>query len=130
MTPQEREQVERELILDILLESTKWHIDNDADDAIRLEVGLRARRLLGIEGISNSEPQSVIERGLARQKAKSGQSHGQLRPGYHRVSVDGHKLTLHESQLDKIPWVSSPTGYRWIPKPGVVKGVDNGKTES
>ncbi len=128
MTPQEREQVERELILDILLESTKWHIDNDADDAIRLEVGLRARRLLGIEGISNCEPQSVIERGLARQKAKAGQRHGQLRPGYHRVSVGGKKLTLHESQLEKVPYTQSPTGYRWQIKPGVLTGVDDAST--
>lgn len=127
MTPQEREQVERELILDILLESTKWHIDNDADDAIRLEVCLRARRLLGIEGVP-TEPQSVIERGLARQKAKAAQRHGQLRPGFHRVTVDGKKLTLHESQLEKVPYVQSPTGYRWQVKPGVLTGVDDAST--
>lgn len=119
MTEQEREQVERGLILDILIESTKWHIDNDVDDAIRLEVCLRAKRLLGIEEIP-SESQSVIERGLARQKAKAGQSHGQLRPGYHRVSVGGKKLTLHESQLEKVPYAQSPTGYRWKIRDGVV----------
>lgn len=120
MTPQEREQVERELILDILIESTKWHIDNDADDAIRLEVCLRAKRLLGIEEVP-SEPQSVVERGLAKAAAKSGQSHGQLRPGYHRVSINGKKLTLHENQLEKVEYKCSPTGYRWVPKPGVVQ---------
>lgn len=119
MTEQEREEVERELILDILIESTKWHIDNDADDAIRLEVCLRAKRLLGIEKIP-AEPQSVIERGLARQKDKAGQRHGQLRPGYHRVSINGKKLTLPESQLEKVPYRQSPTGYRWVLKPGVV----------
>lgn len=128
MTPQEREQVEREVILDILIESTKWHIDNDADDAIRLEVCLRAKRFLGIGGIEEitSEPQSVVERGLAKAAAKSGQSHGQLRPGFHRVSYNGKKLTLHESQLEKVEYRCSPTGYRWVPKPGVIPdGTEN-----
>lgn len=44
----EREKIEREIILDILAESSKWRIseEDQNDDCIRLEVMDRARRLL------------------------------------------------------------------------------------
>ena len=124
------DQEELRYLSDLLLQASRWErSEGEVLSGLELEVQDRIRRLTGVETVDeNGMAQSVVERGLAKQKAK--QKHGQLQPGYHRVSVDGHKLTLHESQLDKIPWVSSPTGYRWIPKPGVVKGVDNGKTES
>lgn len=50
----EREKIERELILDILAESSKWRIteEDQNDDCIRLEVMDRARRLLlGVETV-------------------------------------------------------------------------------
>ena len=113
MTEQEREQVERELILDILIESTKWHIDNDVDDAIRLEVCLRARRLLNIEEIPG-ETQSVVERGLAKAKAKA---EAEQERGTRRVTFpDG---SMHRASVEDIyqePYTRSPTGYRWAVK--------------
>lgn len=113
MTEQEREQVERELILDILIESTKWHIDNDVDDAIRLEVCLRAKRLLGIEEIPHCEPQSVVERGLAKANAKAENEER----GTRRVTFpDG---SMHRASVEDIyqePYARSPTGYRWAVK--------------
>lgn len=123
---------ERLYLEELLLESTRWTRDPDEPlTGVELEIRDRLRKLNGVDTVDQSGlAQSVVERGLARQKAKSGQSHGQLRPGYHRVSIGGKKLTLHESQLDKIPWVNSPTGYRWRPKPGVLKGVDDGAAES
>ena len=126
----ERERIEKELLLDIIMESSKWRLsEGDDRDCIRIECEQRLAKYMGISPeVVGDREQSVVERGIAKQKAK--QKHGQLQPGYHRVSVNGHKLTLHESQMDKIPWVSSPTGYRWVPKPGVVKGVDDGTAES
>ena len=50
----EREKIEREIILDILAESSKWRIteDDQNEDCIRLEVMDRARRLLlGVETV-------------------------------------------------------------------------------
>lgn len=53
----EREKIEREIILDILAESSKWRITEDDQDVdcIRLEVMDRARRLLlGVETIDGT----------------------------------------------------------------------------
>lgn len=124
------EQEELRYLSELLLQASRWErSEGEVLSGLELEVQDRIRRLTGVDTVDdNGMAQSVVERGLAKQKAK--QKHGQLQPGYHRVSVNGHKLTLHESQMDKIPWVSSPTGYRWVPKPGVVKGVDDGAAES
>lgn len=121
----EREKIEKELLLDIVLESSKWRLsEGDDRDCIRLEVEQRLGKYMGINPeVVDGREQSVVERGLAKAAAK--QKHGQLQPGYHRVTVDGKKLTLHESQLEKVPYRQSPTGYRWV-----VKDVDNGKSES
>lgn len=117
MTPEEREKVEREIILDILIESTKWHIDNDVDDAIRLEVCLRAKRLLGIEEIPG-ESQSVVERGLARQQAKNKNTHvGQV-----RVCVDGKPKWFPESMCMQVPFPKSKNGKKWILRSEVPDG--------
>ena len=63
----EREKIEREIILDILAESSKWRIteDDQNEDCIRLEVMDRARRLLlGVEtvdanGYAQSHPANL-----------------------------------------------------------------------
>lgn len=64
----EREKIEREIILDILAESSKWRIseEDQTDDCIRLEVMDRARRLLlGTEtvdanGYAQSHPEVEV----------------------------------------------------------------------
>lgn len=64
----EREKIEREIILDILAESSKWRIseEDQNDDCIRLEVMDRARRLLlGTEtvdanGYAQSHPEVEV----------------------------------------------------------------------
>lgn len=119
MTQQEREQVERELILDILIESTKWRVD-EGDDAIRLEVCLRAQKLFtGKEDLGdNGLIQSVVERGLARQqqaKNKSKNTHvGQV-----RVCINGKPKWFPESMCMQVPFPKSKTKLKWILKPEV-----------
>ena len=119
MTPEEREKVERELILDILIESTKWHIDNDVDDAIRLEVCLRAKKLFtGKEDLGdNGLIQSVVERGLARQQAKNKQSNPH--PNQVRVYIDGKPKWFPQDMCMQIPFPKSKTGKKWVLKPEV-----------
>ena len=116
---------ERLYLEELLLESARWTRDPDEPYcSVELEIRDRLRRLNHVNTVDkNGLAQSVVERGLAKAAAK--QKHGQLQPGYHRVTVDGKKLTLHESQLEKVPYRQSPTGYRWV-----VKDVDNGKFES
>ena len=111
MTQKEREQVERELILDILIESTKWRVD-EGDDAIRLEVCLRARRLLGIEEIPG-EPQSVVERGLARAAARQPrESHA----GKIRIYENGRTRWVNRELCEQVPSIHSKTGLKWVLK--------------
>ena len=121
----EREKIEKELLLDIIMESSKWRLsEGDERDCIRIECEQRLAKYMGISPeVVGGREQSVVERGLAKQEAKAGQRHGQLRPGFHRVSVNGKKFTLHESQLEKIPYAQSPTGYRWKIREGVVPGA-------
>lgn len=116
----ERERIEREVILDILLESSRWERTDSDMDSIRAEVTDRARRLLGID-IKPPEAMSVLERGAARAAEKHNR-HGKLAPGKHRVSIDGRKVTVDESMLVKEPYKCSPTGYRWVVKPEVMQG--------
>ena len=120
-------QEELRYLSDLLLQASRWErSEGEVLSGLELEVQDRIRRLTGVETVDeNGMAQSVVERGLAKAAAKAGQRHGQLRPGYHRVSVGGKKLTLHESQLEKVPYIQSPTGYRWRVKAGVVKGVDD-----
>jgi hypothetical protein len=116
------DQEELRYLSDLLLQASRWErSEGEVLSGLELEVQDRIRRLTGVETVDeNGMAQSVVERGLAKAAAKSGQRHGQLRPGYHRVSINGKKLTLHESQLEKVEYKCSPTGYRWVPKPGVV----------
>ena len=72
----EREKIEREIILDILAESSKWRIteEDQNDDCIRLEVMDRARRLLlGTETVdANGYVQSHPENLPAEDEALTG----------------------------------------------------------
>lgn len=116
----ERERIEREVILDILLESSRWERSDNDMDSIRAEVTDRARRLLGIE-IKPADSMSVLERGAARAAAKQNR-HGKMADGKRRVNIDGRKVTVDESMLVKEPYKCSPTGYRWVVKPDVMQG--------
>ena len=112
MTQQEREKVERELILDILIESTRWHVD-EGDDAIRLEVCLRARRLLGIEEIPG-ESQSVVERGLAKLEARS--KSRDTHAGKIRIYENGRTRWVARELCEQVPCIHSKTGLKWVVK--------------
>lgn len=109
----ERERIEREVILDILLESSRWERTDSDMDSIRAEVTDRARRLLGID-IKPSEAMSVIERGLAREsretpeKAKDASHRHTI-----RVTVDGKVRWVRKDQCQKVPCPHSRTGYKW-----------------
>lgn len=75
----ERETIERELIFDILAESSKWRItEEDQDiDCIRLEVMDRARRLLlGVETVdANGRAQSHPDKIQTESEALTGSEH-------------------------------------------------------
>lgn len=124
----ERERIEREVILDILLESSRWERSDNDMDSIRAEVADRARRLLGIELVQVVEytavdTSSVQERGAAKAAGKQNR-HGKMAPGKRRVSIGGKKFTVDESLLEKEPYKCSPTGFRWKIKPGVTLDQD------
>ena len=111
----ERERIERELILDILIESTKWRVD-EGDDAIRLEVCLRAKQLFtGKEDLGdNGLIQSVVERGLAKQAERIKQQNTHV--GQVRVYVNGKPKWFPESMCMQIPFPKSKNGKKWVLK--------------
>jgi hypothetical protein len=116
----ERERIEREVILDILLESSRWERSGNDMDSIRAEVTDRARRLLGIQ-VKPADSMSVLERGAARAAEKQNR-HGKMADGKRRVNIDGRKVTVDESLLVKEPYKCSPTGYRWKIRDEVMQG--------
>lgn len=121
MTQQEKEQVERELILDILIESTKWRVD-EGDDAIRLEVCLRAKKLFtGKEDLGdNGLIQSVVERGLVRQQEKKKQQNTHV--GQVRVCINGKPKWFPKDMCVQVPFAKSKNGFRWTLKSEVPDG--------
>ena len=71
----EREKIEKEILMDIVLESSKWRLsEGDDRDCIRLEVEHRLGKYMGISPeVVDGRIQSVRERGLAKaaeEKAK------------------------------------------------------------
>lgn len=135
----EREKIEKELLLDIVLESSKWRLsEGDDRDCIRLEVEQRLGKYMGISPeVVDGREQSVVERGLAKQKAKSGSRQGKVKDDRMRIMYKGHRITIDKEKLVKTPNMHSRTGYVWRPAPGVnlddyihPRSVDNAGTDN
>lgn len=137
----EREKIEREIILDILAESSKWRIseEDQTDDCIRLEVMDRARRLLlGTEtvdanGYAQSHPEVQGEpevspvlteddyKALEAAKVnehlasveKVNESRSKWERGKVRVFIDGKHVWKPRSECAKQPRDNSRGGCAW-----------------
>lgn len=106
---------ERLYLEELLLESTRWIRDPDESlTGVELEIRDRLRQLNGVRTVdSQGLAQSVVERGLARQKAKL-EKRGTIRiafpdGSYHRVKLE---------DVEQVPCMQSPTGYKNIIKEG------------
>ena len=100
---------------DLLLQASRWErSEGEVLSGLELEVQDRMRRLTGVETVDeNGMCQSVVERGLARQKAKL-EKRGTIRiafpdGSYHRVKLE---------DVEQVPCMQSPTGYKNIIKEG------------
>jgi len=131
MTQREKEFIQRELLLDIILESTRYTVEEGDDDPIRTEVIDRYKALC--RGGSEVNGMSVRERGMA----KSGNRSGQTKDGRMRIMYKGHRITIDKDKLVKEPNMHSRTGYVWKPAPGInlddyihPRGVDDAASES
>lgn len=106
---------ERLYLEELLLESARWTRDPDEPYcSVELEIRDRLRKLNGVNTVdSQGLTQSVVERGLARQKAKL-EKRGTIRiafpdGSYHRVKLE---------DVEQVPCMQSPTGYKNIIKDG------------
>ena len=114
----EREKIEREIILDILAESSKWRIseEDQTDDCIRLEVMDRARRLLlGTEtvdanGYAQSHPEVEVSPVLTEDDYKA---------------LEAAKLNEHLASPEKVESARSRSRSRW--ESGKVRCSENGR---
>lgn len=133
----EREKIEREIILDILAESSKWRIseEDQTDDCIRLEVMDRARRLLlGTEtvdanGYAQSHPEVEVSPVLTEDDYKAleaakvnehlasvekvNESRSKWERGKVRVFIDGKHVWKPRSECYKAPRDNSKGGCAW-----------------
>lgn len=124
----EREKIEREIILDILAESSKWRITEDDQDVdcIRMEVMDRARRLLlGTEtvdanGYAQSHPDNLPAEDEALTVAEHLASPGKVDEARKkwekdkiRVYIDGKHVWKKRSECVKQPRDNSNGGPAW-----------------
>lgn len=112
----EQQQQELKYLISLTLSASEWRLsEGDERDPLRLEVEQRIATLLGTEPVVvDGREQSVVERGLAKAKAKAEQEER----GTRRVTFpDG---SMHRASVQDIvqePYSRSPTGYRWVVKP-------------
>lgn len=133
----EREKIEREIILDILAESSKWRIseEDQTDDCIRLEVMDRARRLLlGTEtvdanGYAQSHPEVEVSPVLTQDDYKAleaakvndhlaspekvDDARKQWESSKVRCSENGRLVWHPRSECQKVPRDNSKGGPSW-----------------
>lgn len=107
----ERERIEKELILDILIESTRWHLDGD-DDAIRLEVCDRAKKLFGCVPCGAEKPAAAVA-GQDNPKPKTTkQKYRDMYAETHvRVRENGRTTWIYKEDAVKVQ--DSPTRFHW-----------------
>lgn len=113
------DEIHREVILDILIESTKWKLDeSDERDAIRLEVEHRARTLLtGTKDIPD-------EQGLVHDTQEApGKNSTERSRAYRNGKVkvrwaDGKPHWTPMERCEQVPCKFSKTGLKWQLKQG------------
>lgn len=111
---------ERLYLEELLLESARWTRDPDEPYcSVELEIRDRLRRLNHVNTVdSQGLAQSVVERGLARQKAKNKQpDHGHS--NHVRVYIDGKPKWFSKDMCMQIPFSKSKTKLKWVLKSGV-----------
>ena len=112
----EKEQQELKYLISLTLSASEWRLsEGDERDPLRLEVEQRIATLLGTEPVVvDGREQSVVERGLAKAKAKAEQEER----GTRRVTFpDGSMHRASVKDIVQEPYARSPTGYRWVVKP-------------
>lgn len=112
----EQEQQELKYLISLTLSASEWRLsEGDERDPLRLEVEQRIATLLGTEPkVVDGREQSVVERGLAKAKAKAEQEER----GTRRVTFpDGSMHRASVKDIVQEPYARSPTGYRWVVKP-------------
>lgn len=123
---------------DLLLQASRWErSEGEVLSGLELEVQDRMRRLTGVETVDeNGMCQSVVERGLAKAaeaKEKKKKYKNKTKEGRHRIFIQGRRLTVDLDKLVKVPFKSSPTGYKYELAPGVTEeqllqeAIDNAK---
>lgn len=120
------DEIHREVILDILIESTKWKLDeSDERDAIRLEVEHRARTLLiGAKDIPDEQglvhdTQDAPRKKPVHMRRNSTERSREYRNG--KVKVKGPDGKPHWTPVElceQVPCKFSKTGLKWQLKQG------------
>ena len=110
----ERERIEKELLLDIIMESSKWRLsEGDDRDCIRIECEQRLAKYMGITPeVADGREQSVVERGLAKLEAKNKSRDTHV--GKIRIYEHGKTRWVARELCEQVPCIHSKTGMKWI----------------
>ena len=109
------------ILLDILLEASRWNSASDKD-SIRLEVEDRLARLLPADNYDGVEVKGSTEIEVDTEKFKQQQKHARYAETHVRVmGPDGKKKWYPREDCEQVKVTTGGTGFRWVLK----KEVEN-----
>ena len=113
MTPTEREQVERELLLDIVIEASKWRISEEDDrDPIRIEVEQRLSKLVGTTTKTVAGREQSVKHPTVVDDQKPRSNHREI----HFKDKSGHSVWCARDEAVKVVRDGAGCPWKWVLK--------------
>lgn len=113
MKPTEREQVEKELLLDIVIEASKWRISEEDDrDPIRIEVEQRLSKLVG----TTTKTVAGREQSVKHPTVVDDQKPRSNRREIHFKGKDGHTVWCGRDEAVKVVRNGMGCPWKWVLK--------------
>lgn len=108
-------QMELALLLDIVLEASKWRVsEGDDRDPLRMEVEDRLSRLLPADNYDGVEVKGSVEIEVYPEKLKAKDKHARYAETHVRVAgADGKKHWYPKEECVQVPVTTGGTGFAW-----------------
>ena len=109
-------QMELALLIDIVLEASRWNSDSDKD-SIRLEVEDRLSRLLPADNYDGVQVKGSVEIEVDPEMLKEKNKHARYAETHVRVTgPDGKKKWYPKEDCVQVPVTTGGSGFRWARK--------------
>lgn len=108
-------QMELALLLDIVLEASKWRVsEGDDRDPLRMEVEDRLSRLLPADNYDGVEVKGSVEIDVGSEMLKEKNKHARYAETHVRVmGPDGKKKWYPKEDCVQVPVTTGGSGFRW-----------------